>query len=173
MKIYVVNGAPGAGKTTFEQYIQKLVGKEYCKCISTIDFVKEIAYECGWDGTKTDKNRKFLSDLKDLLIRWNNVPYKRIEYQVRMLLLQPIKPWCLFIDCREPNEIDKMRLGLGAKTILVRRTEAEKKFPSNHADENVLNYYYDFEIDNNSDLTTLYAQAEQFLKLEGIPIKID
>ena len=71
--IYVVNGSPGAGKTTFETNVQKCMGDSFCYILSTVDFVKEIAKKCGWDGTKDLKNRKFLSDLKDLLTNWNNV----------------------------------------------------------------------------------------------------
>lgn len=172
MKIFIVNGAPGAGKTTFEEMAETMVGENYCKHISSVDFVKEIAYECGWDGSKTDKNRKFLSDLKDLLTRWNNVPYEKIKESIQIMRLAPTKPWCIFIDCREPFEIDKLKKGLGAKTILIRRNEAEQKPTSNHADENVLNYTYDYEINNNGDKCDLLNEVEKFLKSEGIPIKI-
>ena len=52
--------------------------------VSTVDKVKEIAAECGWDGVKSPKNRKFLSDLKDLLTEWGDVPYKDIERKLYM-----------------------------------------------------------------------------------------
>ena len=73
MKVFVINGAPGSGKTTFEKFIQE----EYSDCaiISTVDYVKTVAKYVGWDGTKTLKNRKFLSDLKDLLTEWEDIPF--------------------------------------------------------------------------------------------------
>lgn len=79
MKIVVINGFPGAGKDEFVSCCKKLIGEPYVRNISTVDFVKYIATECGWDGTKTPKNRAFLSNLKDLLIEWNDVPFKKIE----------------------------------------------------------------------------------------------
>ena len=53
-----------------------ILGKEVVGNISTVDYVKEIATECGWDGTKTPENRKFLSDLKRVLTEWNEKPLR-------------------------------------------------------------------------------------------------
>ena len=61
------------------------MSNSFCYILSTVDFVKEIAKKCGWDGTKDLKNRKFLSDLKDLLTNWNNVPFNKIEQQVKSI----------------------------------------------------------------------------------------
>lgn len=79
MEIIVINGFPGAGKDEFVNCCKKLIGEPYVRNISTVDFVKYIAAECGWDGTKTPENRAFLSDLKDLLTKWNDVPFKKVE----------------------------------------------------------------------------------------------
>ena len=80
--IIVVNGAPRAGKDTFCEMVQKImeerVGPYSCRIISTVDFVKEVAKFCGWNGQKTPKDRKFLSDLKDILTQWDDIPYKDI-----------------------------------------------------------------------------------------------
>ena len=77
MKIAIVNGRGASGKTTFETMVQKIAaarGKKV-KVTSTIDYVKEVAELLGWDGEKTPENRRFLSDLKDTLTRWRDVPY--------------------------------------------------------------------------------------------------
>ena len=67
LKIVIVNGAPGSGKTSFEELCQDKMG-DYCQIRSTVDLVKEIAsIYANWDGKKDLKSRKFLSDLKDLL----------------------------------------------------------------------------------------------------------
>lgn len=67
LKIVIVNGAPGSGKTSFENFCQEIMG-DFCQIRSTIDLVKEIAtIYAQWDGKKDLKSRKFLSDLKDLL----------------------------------------------------------------------------------------------------------
>ena len=78
VKVIICNGRPGVGKTTFQEMCQIYAREEWENKIrvditSTVDFVKDIAKQCGWDGTKDLKNRKFLSDLKDLLTEWNDV----------------------------------------------------------------------------------------------------
>ena len=58
--------------------MEERVGPYSCRIISTVDFVKEVAKFCGWNGQKTPKDRKFLSDLKNILTQWNDIPYKDI-----------------------------------------------------------------------------------------------
>jgi hypothetical protein len=53
---------------------------------------------------------------------------------------------------------------LGAKSLIVRRTEAENSKKSNHADEEVLEYQYDIEIDNNGTLLDLTIKPLSLLK---------
>ena len=77
MKYVCINGAPRSGKDSFVECCKQILG-ERCFNVSSVDFVKHLAYECGWDGTKDLKNRKFLSDLKDLLTQWDDVPYNKI-----------------------------------------------------------------------------------------------
>lgn len=131
--IYVVNGFPGSGKTTFEDMICEITERGYGYKFSTIDPVKEIASKFGWDGTKDAKNRKFLSDLKDLLTEWNDIPYKEVERKV-LLVKSEFEEYglnfdecAIFIDCREPSEIDKFKERLGAKTMLILRDEDTQK----------------------------------------------
>ena len=76
VKVVIINGMPMSGKTTFEELCQKICDpfakesgfeEDNILCVdicSTVDFVKIVAKQCGWDGTKDLKNRKFLSDLK-------------------------------------------------------------------------------------------------------------
>ena len=40
MHIYIVNGAPGSGKTTFEQYVQDII-KEDVYIMSTVEQLKK------------------------------------------------------------------------------------------------------------------------------------
>ena len=54
---------------------------------------------------------------------------------------------------------------LGAITVLIRRVDAERAATSNHADANVLNCEYDYEIDNNGSLEELRIKADKFLNL--------
>lgn len=128
------------------------------KIISTIDFVKNLAMAAGWDGTKSKKNRKFLSDLKDLLTEWQDVPYQEIKRQIK--ILEEEKTDLIFIDCREPEEIKRFVEDYNAMTLLVQR--GELPIMGNHADDNVLNYQYDITIDNSRGLDELRQEAEIF-----------
>ena len=130
---------------------------------STVDFVKEIAKQCGWDGTKDLKNREFLSNLKDLLTEWNDVPFKKIKQKIT-LLENWHENWIMFVDCREPAEIQKFKERLGALTVIVRRPEVESDETSNHADEEVFNYDYDLTIWNDFDKIELANKASKFME---------
>lgn len=175
VKVVVVNGRPESGKTTFEKKCAELVGasstfwfdedkKMVVDVISTVDFVKQIAKECGWNGVKTPENRKFLSDLKDLLTRWNDVPYQKIVDHIEyMNEFGRQYDWILFVDCREPAEIQKLKERLNATTVLVRRLGDETNETSNHADANVFDYEYDYTIKNYGDLSDLTIECIAFL----------
>ena len=175
MKIYILNGKAGSGKTTFFKLIEEKC-HNYVYNYSTVDLVKKVAYGCGWNGSKTPENRKFLSDLKDLLTEWDDVPYKDCLKEIkRITSLADIydvehDDWAIFIDCREPKEIQKFVDRLGAKTIFIDR-KIEDYNASNHADAEVENFNYDIIINNNGTLEDLAAVAMNFIKTEGIKIK--
>lgn len=173
--IYVVNGYPGAGKTTFEKMVCDIVGyQSYGWIFSTVDFVKDIAKQCGWDGSKTPKNRKFLSDLKDLLTDWDDVPFKKVRQQVGFVeaLLADrgadSSKAVIFIDCREPKEIKKLCDKLGAKSLIVRRSESPEEPILNHADAEVNEYAYDITVWNKGTLLDLAHDAVDFVKHEKL-----
>ena len=172
MKVVVINGKGGCGKDTFVVMCRDVLGAEQIVNISTVDFVKEIARKCGWDGSKEPKDRKFLSDLKDLLTEWDDVPFKRTIIAISAAagtakFVGNYDKTVVFIHCREPKEIDKLLKELqkyDPVTLLIRREAAENVQQINHADNAVLNYSYDYTIDNNHSLSALRAQAEIFLK---------
>lgn len=182
IKVTICNGRPGVGKSEFQRLCAAqcgLFGQEagfnpdknlYVDIVSTVDFVKEIAYACGWDGTKTLENRKFLSDLKSLLTEWNDVPNAIIEKHIQSL--PDTCDWLVFVDCREPAEIQKLKERLNATTLLIRRESAENNETSNHADAGVFEYNYDLTIYNNYDIIHLEDEARKFvdyMKKEEVP----
>lgn len=166
-----------SGKDTFCSKVIDITTPNYGIILSTVDLVKEIAKDLGWNGEKTPKDRKFLSDLKDILTEWDDIPIKDIERRINDFLY-PIqyhgldeKEVAIFVICREPKEIDKMCKRFGAKSLIVRRTDAENSKKSNHADEEVLEYQYDIEIDNNGTLLDLTYKALEFVEKEGLHVK--
>lgn len=171
VKIVIINGRPRAGKSLFVKLcldILRYQGRE----ASTVDLVKYLAEECGWDGAKTLKNRKFLSDLKDLLAEWNDVPYKNIqirkqifEKSLNLFSNKEPKDGILFVHCREPEEIQKFKDRDNAITLLIRREAVENDEQSNHADSEVFNFNYDYIIENNGTIEELEKKARDFLKL--------
>ena len=168
MKYFIINGRPRSGKDTFVNFCLEELGA-FGKLISTVDFVKKIAIKCGWDKTKTPKNRKFLSDLKDLLTNWGDVPYKKTLQEIDMFKFD-LDYWdvsdkgVVFIMCREPKEIERFERELNAKSVLIRRASVEFEQQSNHADSEVLNHKYDYIIENNSTVDELKEKAKGFLK---------
>ena len=180
VKVAIINGMPGCGKTTFEIICKKTIERKpvgffehnkfsYVQILSTVDFVKKIAKECGWDGTKTPKNRKFLSDLKALLTEWDDVPAKMIENVIQRedkLGFNTI----FLVDCREPVEIQKLKERLNATTVLIRREQVENAETSNESDARVFEYAYDLTIYNNSDIIDLEKKAKEFIEyMRGAP----
>ena len=59
--VIIINGAGGVGKDTL---CDAAATSYKTRNISTITPIKEIAAQCGWNGAKDNKSRKFLSDMK-------------------------------------------------------------------------------------------------------------
>lgn len=163
--VFILNGRAGSGKDTFVDLQKDYALREYMikvSGISTVDKVKEAARILGWNGIKDSRSRKFLSDLKDLSVEYCDSPahycYQRVNYMQD-------NEW-LYIHCREPIEIEKLRNHISnttkCYTVFIRRY-ASLDVTSNHADTDVENYNYDFEIDNNSDLSAFATKAYQFV----------
>ena len=157
--IFITNGMARSGKDTFAEYLNDFVPTlKY----SSIDKVKDIAKQCGWDGTKDEKSRKFLSDLKILTSKFNNMPFRAIKTTVDQFKEDKEKR-ILLIDIREPKEIEKVKKTFNAKTILIKRNSV-KNITSNMADANVFNYKYDYIIENNGTLDEFYWTVYKFVK---------
>lgn len=163
MKVVVVNGRGASGKTTFETMVQKIAEARNLKVeiISTINYVKEVAKSIGWDGSKTPADRRFLSDLKDTLTRWKDLPYKMVCEEINYFDGEGMTD-IVFVDCREPEEIARFVEDFQALTVLVQRGEVV--LLGNHADDNVENYQYDIVIDNSRGLDELLQEATIFVE---------
>ena len=162
-QIFITNGMARCGKDTFAKYLNEIIPTlKY----SSIDKVKEIAKLCGWDGGKTEKDRKFLSDLKLLTTDYSNMPFEAIKSKVTEFLNDDTYE-IMLIDIREPDEIDKAKNTFKAKTILIENKNI-KQITSNMADANVFNYEYDYIIKNNSSLEDFKKETFNFArKIKG------
>ena len=130
--------------------------------VSSITPIKELAAQCGWAGEKTDRARKFLSDLKATLIAYNDYPttWALAEYKAFLEGEEEL----MFLHIREGAEIDKFVHGTAgrAKTLLVRRASHHTGAYGNASDDLVEAYQYDYTFDN--DLPLEKAEGE-FLSL--------
>lgn len=111
---------------------------------------------------KSEKDRKFLSDLKVLTSKYCDMPFKSIENKVNDFLKDK-EGRLLFLHIREPEEIARAVKAFNAKSILIIRNSI-KYITSNMADENVFNYSYDFVFENNGTIEELRKKAKKFIE---------
>lgn len=162
-RIVIINGSGGVGKDTFVEFCAEFVK---VKNISSVDKVKEAAQILvGWNGEKDEKSRKFLADLKQLSIEYNNYPEKYIQLQAEKFRNSEDEK-IMFIHIREASEIQKIKELLGAQTLLLtsNRVNAIK---TNAADAHVAEYKYDFYLSNDGTLEELREKARQFVFMEN------
>ncbi len=155
-EIVIINGTGGSGKDTFVEFASK-----YCKVVnfSSISKVKEIAKIIGWEGTKTDRDRKFLSDLKKLTTEYNDMAFNDMLENVKKFNESDNE--IMFIHIREIEEIEKAVKELKAITLLIKR-EGISNINTNKSDANVDNYDYDYVI-NNTSLEEYEQEAKKFV----------
>lgn len=158
----VINGAGGVGKDT----LCELAAKHFkVKNISSITPIKEVAALCGWDGTKDNKARKFLSDLKNLCVEYNNYPtvWAKARYDEFISSDEDI----MFVHIREPEEIAKFVDATEgkAKTLLVRggKRMSNEKY-GNISDDGVENYPYDYYFLNENTLDIAETEFVELIK---------
>lgn len=157
-KIFIINGSGGVGKDTFVEMVSKIIPTMN---YSSVDKVKEIAKQIGWNGiSKTEKDRKFLSDLKILTSEYCDMPFQDMMRIIKEYHGSDCR--CLFLHIREPKEIRRAVMEFSAESILITRDSVEP-ITTNMADANVHNYQYDYTINNNGTLEELEIQARKFV----------
>lgn len=157
----VINGSGGVGKDT----LCELAAKHFkVKNISSITPIKEVAALCGWDGSKDDKSRKFLADLKNLCVEYNNYPtlWALREYEEFLTSEDEI----MFVHIREGEEIAKFVKATDgkAKALLIRGgSRMTKEHYGNAADDGVENYSYDYYFVNEKTLNEAEADFRELM----------
>ena len=165
-QVFIINGNGGTGKDTFIELIGTQIWEE-CTVgnYSSVSKVKEIAEIIGWDGGKTERDRKFLSDLKALTTEYNNMPLNDMrEFADSFMNSKEDMPKMLFLHIREPEEIEKAINEFSkynAKAVLVKRN-CVSHITSNVSDGNVYNYNYDIMVNNCGTLEELKEKAWHF-----------
>ena len=147
-EIVVINGSGGVGKDTFVQFCG-----EYTSIMN-----KVLA---GWNGEKDEKSRKFLSDLKELGIEYNDAPFKYISNMAEEF--KNSDKQIMFVHIRECEEIEKCKQCLNAKTLLITNKNVAA-INTNVSDRDVNKYEYDYHINNDGTLEELKQKAKEFVE---------
>lgn len=158
-EILIINSSAGVGKDTFVECLKNYVNVYHS---SIVNPVKKIANLIGWNGQKTEKDRKFLSDLKKLIDDYNDKNYEAMAELMDTFRTKNTSFDLLCIDMREREQIERARKEYGAKSVLVRR-DSVPHIVSNIADAGVFDITYDYYIDNNGTIDELKRNAEKFL----------
>ena len=167
--VIVINGRGGVGKDTLCDFAAKHFS---VMNVSSITPVKELAAQCGWAGEKTDRARRFLSDLKALLIAYNDFPTVWAKRRYEEFLAGDAE--IMFLHVREGEEIAKFVAATEgrAKTLLIRpgKRDAERAAYGNVSDDCVEMYAYDYYYVNDLPLEKAEADFVAFLRgiYEGI-----
>lgn len=161
-RVIVINGSGGVGKDT----LVELASESFrVYNVSSITPIKEIALQCGWDGSKDDKSRKFLSDLKALCIEYNDYPTVWAKKKYDEFLNSDYQ--LMFLHIREPQEIAKFVKATDgeALTLLVRGGERmSKSHYGNASDDGVENYEYDYYFMNDKTLSEARVNFTELLR---------
>ena len=166
-KVFIINGSGGVGKDEFIEAVQRNVDANYIvETYSSVDKVKKIAKLAGWGGSKTEKDRKFLSDLKRITTEYNEMPLNdMMTFAENFMNSNANYDKILFLHIREPIEIKKAVEAFkkyNAETVLVVRDSVEH-ITSNDSDGSVFDYTYDIVIENNGDKNELEDSAVTFV----------
>lgn len=170
--VIIINGKGGCGKDT----ICDILNKHYpVTNISTITKVKQAArLMFGWKGGKEAKDRKFLSDLKDLWTEYNDGPLKYACEKYMEFRDKPATAYneIMIIHVREPEEIEKLCNAINdipCKTLLITSERTNDHGYGNHADDDVDEYHYDYIYHNYRSLEDLEQSFMWFFNNVMVP----
>lgn len=170
MKILCINGQGGVGKDSFVNFCGS--ARRGVFNFSMVDGIKEVARRAKWNGSKDLKDRKFLSDLKDLIDEYNDFSFREVEENITRSFKYYDRYWrdftdnkvepVFFIHAREPKDIQRWKDEHGARAVIVRRNEIEGEY-GNHADDQVFDFDYDYIVYNQGTLDELFELAKNFI----------
>ncbi len=162
-QIIVMNGKGGVGKDTL---CDGAAERYQTMNVSSIDPIKAIARQNGWDGGKDDASRRFLSELKRVFTEYNDLPTRYLKEKVQAFLEGDYE--LLFVHIRESSEIRKFVEAVKpvpCVTILIRRAAVDVGHVyGNRSDDDVENYNYDHIFHNDLPIEESSAQFVALLE---------
>jgi hypothetical protein len=154
---FILNGKPRSGKGTFVEYMNKYVP---VKSVSTVDVIKKVCKELGWNGEKDDNGRAALSDFKDLSTKYFDHPFEYVRNELDKF--KNSDDVIFTVDVREPKDIHRLVDECGFKSVFISNKNITH-IPNNHADMEVENYDYDYVIHNDGTLEDFDLEVKDFL----------
>lgn len=174
--IYIINGTPRAGKDAFANLVEELSHVPVLN-LSSVQTIKDLHTELvGYDDTiKSEKERKLISDTKNILDEYNDFStfdIIRKIYEDRVNIIA-------FIHIREPHNINKLLTQLSLpchsftsiKTIFISNNQNENKTYNNTADQATLDHdkiKYNHYISNDGDINEYKDKVKTFIKKENL-----
>lgn len=159
--ILIVNGRGGVGKDTL---CEALGRRHRVQNVSAIDPIKQVARGCGWKGEKDDKARRFLAELKQAFIHYNDLPTVYLRERTEEFLRGEDE--ILIVQIREADQIERYRRAIEparSTALLVKRRAVDEAHRfGNDADDGVEAYTYDYTFDNDKSVE---ESAQAFIAL--------
>ena len=130
MKIVIINGEGRVGKDTFVHFCSQ-IDPYIVYGVSIIDEVKAGAVHFNWDREdKSEKARKFLSDLKDAWEEFNDGPYETVKWRIGLIeqiheFQKNLDKVIVFIHSREPDDIERFVNDYKAITLTIDVADVE------------------------------------------------
>lgn len=183
--IIIINGKGGCGKDTLVKFA--IDEYKFVWNTSAIDPIKDIAKNYGYDDNdKTEKSRKFLSDLKNVFVEWNNMPTDYLIGKAKEFYESDgIYSRIMFVHIREPKEIKKFKDAITrhigtendsnclVRTMLVKNLSTDNKSYGNSSDDCVEDYNYDFTYYNYKNIYSAKHSFLLYLEDFVIPLLIE
>lgn len=161
-KIFILNGVHTSGKDTFVKYINEygIDAVHY----SYVDFTRDMLESKGVNvKDKSNKLRKLLCDVNNALEEYGDIPFKDCLSIANNFHQNWLDGDWLFIDCREPKKIERLKQALNAMTVFVKSNKIIAA--DNSADKAVAeNYKYDYVVQNTGSLDDLRNNTINFIK---------
>lgn len=169
MKVIILTGKAGAGKTE----ISKIIKREFeLKNIKSIDlayasYLKEYAKKIlGWDGQENSKPRTFLQTIGDKVKEIDpNFLVNRIKQDLKVY--EEYFNYAIITDARFEKEIDEIKNIYDTIVInVVGKENNLSEIEKCHNTETSLDNYnsYDYKIDNRSSIENLEENIKNIME---------
>lgn len=162
----IINGLSNSGKNTFCEFCGDII---YTKSLSAVDVVRKASQLFDLADTKNKvRDRNFMGELLTLVDKYNDHSFCYIEKQYNSFrehvnYALNDEEFIVFVHSRDPKKIDRLKEKFSATTVLFLNPNIDID-PKNIPDKDVMNYEYDYIIENNGTLQELQEKALNFTK---------